>query len=78
MGQPANLMGIANAFQQGRDRLFQDRMAEVRSQFGEWNQHEPAKMQARMGQDTEVVLDMKKMHVFNPDTHEAVFIGPAG
>ena len=47
MGQPANLMGIANAFQQGRDRLFQDRMAEVWGQFGEWNQDEPAKMQAR-------------------------------
>jgi len=31
-----------------------------------------ARSQARMGQNTEVVLDMKKMHVFNPDTHEAV------
>jgi multiple sugar transport system ATP-binding protein len=31
-----------------------------------------ARSQARMGQDTEVVLDMKKMHVFNPDTHEAI------
>ena len=31
-----------------------------------------ARSQARMGHDTEVVLDMKKMHVFNPDTHEAV------
>ncbi len=31
-----------------------------------------ARSQARMGQTTEVVLDMKKMHVFNPDTHEAI------
>ena len=31
-----------------------------------------ARSQARMGQNTEVVLNMKKMHVFNPDTHEAV------
>src|SRR5437660_158493 len=31
-----------------------------------------ARSHARMGHDTEVVLDMKKMHVFNPDTHEAV------
>jgi multiple sugar transport system ATP-binding protein len=31
-----------------------------------------ARSQARMGQNTEVVLDMKKMHVFNPDTHEAI------
>ncbi len=31
-----------------------------------------ARSQARMGQNTEVVLDMKKMHVFNPETHEAV------
>ena len=31
-----------------------------------------ARSQARMGQTTEVVLDMKKMHVFNPDSHEAV------
>jgi multiple sugar transport system ATP-binding protein len=31
-----------------------------------------ARSQARMGQPAEVVLDMKKMHVFNPDTHAAV------
>ena len=31
-----------------------------------------AHSQARMGQTTEVVMDMRKMHVFNPDTHEAV------
>jgi multiple sugar transport system ATP-binding protein len=31
-----------------------------------------ARTQARMGQTAEVVLDMKKMHVFNPDTHEAI------
>ncbi len=31
-----------------------------------------ARSQARMGQATEVVLDMKKMHVFNPETHAAV------
>jgi multiple sugar transport system ATP-binding protein len=31
-----------------------------------------ARSQARMGQSTEVVLDMKKMHVFNPETHEAI------
>src|SRR5438128_2571409 len=51
MGQPANLMRIANALQQGRDRLLQNRMTEVGGQFGEWNQDEPAKMQARMGED---------------------------
>jgi multiple sugar transport system ATP-binding protein len=31
-----------------------------------------ARSQARMGQSTEVMLDMKKMHVFNADTHEAI------
>jgi multiple sugar transport system ATP-binding protein len=31
-----------------------------------------ARSQARMGQTTEVVLDMRKMHVFNTDTHEAI------
>lgn len=31
-----------------------------------------ARSQARMGQSAEVLLDMKKMHVFNPDTHAAV------
>ncbi|HEX4835260.1 MAG TPA: sn-glycerol-3-phosphate ABC transporter ATP-binding protein UgpC [bacterium] len=31
-----------------------------------------ARSQARMGQSAEVVLDMKKMHVFNPDTHQAI------
>ncbi len=31
-----------------------------------------ARSQARMGQTAEVVLDMKKMHVFNPDTHAAI------
>ena len=31
-----------------------------------------AHSQARMGQTAEVVMDMRKMHVFNPDTHEAV------
>ena len=31
-----------------------------------------ARSQARMGQSAEVVLDMKKMHVFNPDTHAAI------
>ena len=31
-----------------------------------------ARSQARMGHETEVVLDMRKMHVFNPDTHEAI------
>ncbi len=31
-----------------------------------------ARSQARMGQMTEVVLDMKKMHVFNPETHMAI------
>ena len=31
-----------------------------------------ARSQARMGQSTEVVIDMKKMHVFNADTHEAI------
>jgi multiple sugar transport system ATP-binding protein len=31
-----------------------------------------ARSQARMGHNTEVVMDMKKMHVFNPETHEAV------
>jgi len=51
MRQPANLMRIVNPFQQGRDRLFQNRMAQVWGQFGKWNQDEPAKMQARMGQD---------------------------
>jgi multiple sugar transport system ATP-binding protein len=31
-----------------------------------------ARSQARMGQNTEVVMDMRKMHLFNPDTHEAI------
>ena len=31
-----------------------------------------AHSQARMGQNTEVVLNMKKMHVFNAETHEAI------
>jgi multiple sugar transport system ATP-binding protein len=31
-----------------------------------------ARTKARMGQTAEVVLDMRKMHVFNPDTHEAI------
>ncbi|HEV2440577.1 MAG TPA: sn-glycerol-3-phosphate ABC transporter ATP-binding protein UgpC [bacterium] len=31
-----------------------------------------AHTQARMGQGTEVVLNMKKMHVFNPETHAAI------
>ncbi len=31
-----------------------------------------ARTQARMGQTAEVVIDMKKMHVFNADTHEAI------
>ncbi len=31
-----------------------------------------AHSQARMGQQTEVVLNMKKMHVFNPETHAAI------
>jgi len=31
-----------------------------------------AHSQARMGQATEVVFNMKKMHVFNPDTHAAI------
>jgi multiple sugar transport system ATP-binding protein len=31
-----------------------------------------ARSQARMGQTTEVVLDMKKMHIFNADTHAAI------
>jgi multiple sugar transport system ATP-binding protein len=31
-----------------------------------------ARSQARMGHNTEVVMDMRKMHVFNPETHEAV------
>src|SRR5207302_9906194 len=29
-----------------------------------------ARSQARMGHNTEVVMDMRKMHVFNPETHE--------
>ncbi|HLW60574.1 MAG TPA: sn-glycerol-3-phosphate ABC transporter ATP-binding protein UgpC [bacterium] len=32
-----------------------------------------ARSQARMGQSAEVVLDMRKMHVFNAETHEAIF-----
>ena len=31
-----------------------------------------AHSQARMGQNTEVVMNMKKMHVFNAETHEAI------
>jgi multiple sugar transport system ATP-binding protein len=31
-----------------------------------------AHTQARMGQATEVVFNMKKMHVFNPETHAAI------
>ncbi|HEV2359697.1 MAG TPA: sn-glycerol-3-phosphate ABC transporter ATP-binding protein UgpC [bacterium] len=31
-----------------------------------------AHTQARMGQSTEVVFNMKKMHVFNPETHAAI------
>jgi multiple sugar transport system ATP-binding protein len=31
-----------------------------------------AHSQARMGQATEVVFNMKKMHVFNPETHAAI------
>ncbi len=31
-----------------------------------------AHSQAKMGQQTEVVLNMKKMHVFNPETHAAI------
>ncbi|HEX9244657.1 MAG TPA: sn-glycerol-3-phosphate ABC transporter ATP-binding protein UgpC [bacterium] len=31
-----------------------------------------ARSQARMGQSTEVVIDMHKMHIFNADTHEAI------
>jgi len=31
-----------------------------------------ARSKARMGQTTEVVLNMAKMHIFNADTHEAV------
>src|SRR5579875_100162 len=31
-----------------------------------------ARTQARMGQAAEVVMDMKKMHVFNPETHMAI------
>jgi len=31
-----------------------------------------ARSQAKMGQPVEVVLDMKKMHVFNPETHAAI------
>ena len=31
-----------------------------------------AHTQARMGQGTEVVFNMKKMHVFNPETHTAI------
>ena len=31
-----------------------------------------ARTKARMGQTAEVVLDMRKMHVFNADTHEAI------
>lgn len=31
-----------------------------------------ARTQARMGQTAEVVMDMKKMHVFNPETHMAI------
>ena len=31
-----------------------------------------AHTQARMGQGTEVVFNMKKMHVFNPETHAAI------
>jgi multiple sugar transport system ATP-binding protein len=31
-----------------------------------------ARSRARMGQTAEVVLDMRKMHVFNPDTHAAI------
>jgi len=31
-----------------------------------------ARSQARMGHSTEVVMDMKKMHVFNAETHEAI------
>jgi multiple sugar transport system ATP-binding protein len=31
-----------------------------------------ARTKARMGQTAEVILDMRKMHVFNADTHEAI------
>ncbi len=31
-----------------------------------------ARSQARMGQSTEVIFDMNKMHAFNPETHAAI------